>query len=337
MKKKGLVERIVMRDPASEDFSSGKLPENRVKLFSYMLKNKFSKIYLNHLMTALFFLPLVGWGVITIPLSDWIFGLDPREGITHFVEYWFTVYVTAIPLWAIAFVGLSGGLNVVRKLAWSDPVMLRSDFRAGIKSSGGRMALIGLVWGGAFAVMRYAIDWLGFYYRVFDGSYSVVFGVIICLFLTLVLIGLTTYMACMSMQYRVSLAQLAVGAFKLYFSDFFLASGVILACLLPILVLYLLGYAITLLAVYFLLVIILIGIIIIPAFLVCQHSFDRVINKKDYPDYYGRGLSYGSYPVVSDASASLSLPEGDESATDRAGNSYIEKDFERVSDDENRG
>ncbi|MBQ8414283.1 MAG: hypothetical protein IJX58_03445 [Clostridia bacterium] len=336
MRKKGLVERIVMREPASEDFSQSKLPENRRKLFSYMLKNKFSKIYINHLLTSLFFLPLIIWGVLTLSLSDWIFSLDPREGITHFVEYWFTVYVTAIPMWALAFFGLSGGLNVIRKLAWSDPVIIKTDFLAGIKSSGRQMALVGLLWGVAYAIMRYAFDWLGFYYQVFDSSYSVIFGSFICIFLTVILFGLTVYMACMSCQYNVTFLQLAVGAFKLYFSDFFLANGVILASLAPLFVLTLLGYAVTTLIAYLLLVFILIGIMIIPMFLVCQHSFDRVINIKDYPDYYGRGLSYGRYVTEADDSSERKFTENGEAVSDAASNSQVENDFERVSDDENR-
>ena len=114
MKKKGLVEMIVMREPAESDFSSDKFPKNRVKLFSYMLKNKFPKIYKNHWLIAPFFLPLIIWGILTMPYTDWIFSLDAKEGLTHLIEYWFTVYVTEIPLWVIAFVGLSGGLNVLR-------------------------------------------------------------------------------------------------------------------------------------------------------------------------------------------------------------------------------
>ena len=308
MRKKGLVEKTVMSEPASADFSSKQFPENRKKLFLYMLKNKFSKIYKNHLLIALFFLPLICWGVMTMGYTNEIFSLDPKEGITHFFEHWFTVYVTAIPLWAFAFIGIAGGLNVIRKLAWSDPIMLKTDFLQGIKASGKQVALVGLLWGVGYALFRYGFDWLGFYYQVFDDSYSVVFGIFVCLFLLVILIGLTVYMTCMSSIYNVSFSQLLVGAFKLYFSDFFLASGVILLSLLPLFVLMLNGYAISLLIAYLLSVLLLIGIIIIPMFLVCQHSFDRVINKKDYPDYYGRGLSYGQYSR-STANAEEVIPE----------------------------
>jgi hypothetical protein len=270
-----------------------------------------------------------------MPYADWIFSLDAREGITHLFDYWFTVHVTAIPLWTLAFVGLSGGLNVVRKLAWSDPVILRTDFMKGIKSSGKQMALIGLMWGVAYAIVRYAIDWLGFYYKVFDNSYSVVFGIFVCLFLLLTVIGLTVYMCCMASMYNVSMSQLFVGAFKLYFADFFLGTGVILLSISPILILLMLGLAITTLIAYLLSLVLLIGIIIIPIFLVCNHTFDRVINKKDYPSYYGRGLSYGVY-----AERSIDL-HNETSSYDYTENQEIydseeiETNFERVNDDEN--
>ena len=326
MRKKGLVERLVMRDPAREDFSPDKLPKNRKELFSYMLKNKFWKIYKNHLLIALFFIPIIAWGVLTMNYTDYIFKLDPREGITHFFEYWVTVYVTAIPLWAIAFVGLAGGLNVLRKLAWSDPVILKNDFMHGIYASGKQLALVGALWGTAFALIRYAIDWLGFYYQVFDNSYAIVFGIFVCLFVLVLIIGLSVYMTCMSSLYNVNFKQLLLGAFKLYYSDFFLATGVILLCLLPILILMMVGLAITVLIAYLLLLGCLIGFIIIPMFLVCHHTFDRVINKKDYPSYYGKGLSYGVYSSEKVISKSVE-------AIDEEGNSDVENDFERVNDD----
>ena len=328
MRKKGFVERIVMSEPAAEDFSPDKLPKNRTKLFLYMLKNKPLKIYMNHWLTALFFLPLIVWSVLTMRYTDWLFSLSAEEGITHLVEYWFTVYVSAIPLWVIGFVGLSGGLNVLRKLAWSDPVILKTDFLRGIKLSRKQFALVGLLWGIAYAILRYMIDWLGFYYRVFDNSLSSIFGIFLCIILLLVLIGLTVYMCCMSSLYNVTMRQLIVGSFKLYFSDFFLATGVIILSLSPIIFVGLTDYAIAHLVGYFLIFALLLGVMIIPPFLVCQHSFDRVINKKDYPDYYGRGLSFGTYENMEKA-------KSDESLVEKAENNEIETDFERVIDEHN--
>ena len=328
MRKKGLVERILMSEPAEHDFSTDKLPSSRAKLFLYMLKNKFPKIYKNRLCIALFVLPLVACGILTMPYTDWFFSLDAKEGITHLFEYWFTVYVTAIPLWTLAFVGLAGGLNLLRKLAWSDPVVFKSDFLKGVKDSGRQMALIGLVWGIAFAIMRYTIDWLGFYYRVFDNSLAVMFGMFLCYFVLLAVIGYTVYLCCTASLYNVNLTQLLIGAFKLYFTDLPLATGVIVLSLSPILILLLLGYAITSLIAYILTLCLYLGIMIIPMMLVCHHTFDRVINKKDYPDYYGRGLSYGVY--AEEIAANEPTDEYEvESVLE------IENDFERVTDDKN--
>lgn len=329
MRKKGLVERIVMSEPAGEDFSHAKFPDNRAKLFTYMLKNKSFKIYKNHLLMALFFLPLIVWSVLCMGYSDWIFSLDPKEGIAHFVEYWFTVYVSEIPLWSIAFVGLAGGLNVIRKLAWSDPVILKTDFFGGIRASGKQLGLVGLLWGIIFAIIRYAIDWLGFYYQVFDGSYTVAFGIFVCILLLVFAVGYTVYVVCMSSLYNVTFKQLLIGAFKLYFADLFLATGVILASLLPLALVIVSDLAILVLIGYLLLLVLFIGIMIIPPFLVCHHTFDRIINKKDYPDYYGRGLSYGVYKE-SEAPMSIVEDNENESHTEE-----LENDFERVNDDEN--
>lgn len=330
MRKKGLLEKILMREPAKEDFSANKLPANRVKLFSYMITNKFFKIYKNHILTMLFFLPLIIWGVLTMEYTDMVYSLAPKEGITHFIEHWFTVYVTAIPMWVLAFVGLAGGLNVLKKLAWGDPVIFKNDFLRGIKLSGKQLALVGGLWGTAFALIKYAINWLGFYYKVFDDSYSVVFGIFVCLFLLVAAIGYTVYMTCMASMYNVNFKQLLVGSFKLYFADCFLATGVILLSLSPIIILLSIGFAITTLLAYLFAICFLIGIIIIPMFLVCQHTFDRVINKKDYPDFYGRGLSYGSNPQSENT-----FMADDGAECDKTNNNDEEIDFERVNDGEN--
>lgn len=328
MRKKGLVERIVIGEAAESDFSTERFPKNRKRLFLYLIKNKLSKIYKNHLLTALFFLPLICWAIMSMGYSDWFFNLEAKEGLSHLVEYWFTTYVTAIPLWVLAFVGLSGGLNVIRKLAWSDPLIIKTDFFKGIKLSGKQMAIIGLIWGVLFAILRYFIDWLGFYYRVFDDSYSVVFGIFVCIFLILVLIGITSYACCMASIYNVTFKELILGAFKLYFADFFMATGVIILCLLPFLLLNMIGLAITTLISYLISLGLGIGVAIIPPFLVCQHTFDRVINKKDYPGYYGRGLSYGVYNK-GDTNLGTAEDDYDEKICD----SLVEDDFERVEND----
>ena len=253
-----------------------------------------------------------------------IFSLDPREGITLLPEYWVTVYVTAIPLWMLAFVGLSGGLNVLRKLAWSDPVILKHDFIRGIKSSASQMSFVGLFFGIVYALIRYAMDWLGFYYRVFDSSSTVIFGIFVCVFVLLVAIGMTVYMTCMSSLYNVTLRELFVGAFKLYFVDFLPANGVLLLSLLPIVVLFAPDLAITRLVGY-ILILLTVGILIIPMFLMCHHSFDRIINKKDYPDYYGKGLSYGTY--------SAGAEEIVEKSPDQSYKNDEVDGFERVTDE----
>lgn len=328
MRKKSLVERLIMQNPSEKDFSYDKLPSSRRELFSYMLKNKLWRIYTNHLLIVLFFIPLIAWSILTLNYTDYIFNLDPKEGITHFFEYWFTVYVTAIPMWAIAFVGLSGGLNVIRKLAWSDPVVLKIDFLNGIKASGKQLALIGFLWGTAYAIVRYAIDWLGFYYRVFDDSYSVIFAIFVCFFILIMLICLTVYMSCMASQYNVKFNQLTVGAFKLYCSDAFLSTSVTLICLTPIILTAFVDLAISVLIIYALILGLLLGFLIIPPFLVCQHTFDRIINKKDYPNYYGKGLSYGTYNSQREV---LDIEDIEEENIETI---EAENDFERINDDE---
>jgi hypothetical protein len=127
-------------------------------------------------------------------------------------------------------------------------------------------------------------------------------------------------------------SQLLVGSFKLYFTDFFMANGVILVCLAPILILMLSGYAIMVLILYLLLAFLLIGVMMVPLLLVCHHTFDRVINKKDYPAFYGRGLSYGEYALSENG---IFNDKGCDFVDENGAKTFIENDFERVIDEDN--
>ncbi len=282
---------------------------------------------------ALFFLPLIIWQVLTMEYTDWVFRLAPEEGITHLFDYWLTVYGTAVPLWALAFVGIAGGLFVVRKLAWGEPVMLKSDFWKGVKSSGKQIALIGLLWAVAYSLIRCAMDWLGFYYQVFDDSVVAVFGIFVCCFLMITLIGMTVYMVNMASLYNVTWKQLLVGSFKLYLTDFFRSTGIILLSLLPLVVLLMIDLAFTTLMAYFLTLTLFIGIMMIPLFLVCQKSFDNAINKKDYPDYYRKGLAREADACGGVQPADLVAETDWMRETVRK--ETVEDDFERVTDHEN--
>ena len=101
----------------------------------------------------------------------------------------------------------------------------------------------------------------------------------------------------------------------------------ILLSLLPIAILFITDFAIVVLLVYLLLLGLLIGLLIIPPFLMCQHTFDRIINKKDYPAFYGKGLSYGVY----ENKETLEISKGVEEIIDT---NETENDFERVNDEQ---
>ncbi len=44
MRKKGLIEKLVMGTPAEYDYSARNMQKNRLSLFFYMMQNKFFKI-----------------------------------------------------------------------------------------------------------------------------------------------------------------------------------------------------------------------------------------------------------------------------------------------------
>ena len=74
MKKKGLVEQVVLGKVKDKDFTVNDLPANRFQLFRFLMRNKLRQLYCNHLLSALFFIPLLAWAVLCISYTDLTFG-----------------------------------------------------------------------------------------------------------------------------------------------------------------------------------------------------------------------------------------------------------------------
>ena len=152
-KKKGIVEKALLGTPKEKDFTSADLPANRVKLLGYLLRNRLRVLYCNHLLTALFFLPLIAWAILSMNYLNEVFTQgDTLQQMSNLPYATAVVYGTAIPLWIVAFVGMAGGLYVTRRYCWGLPVNLRTHFSQGLKQSAKQFSLLGLVFGAAYAL-----------------------------------------------------------------------------------------------------------------------------------------------------------------------------------------
>lgn len=158
----GFINRLVAGSEKSEGYARASLPSNRWELFWDIFKGRFGKLIIINFLTLLFFIPLVavigfryvslvsygtlypfgaGFGVgYQAPIS--MSGLAESIVFTSNVSSFLFLPIALI----IAFIGLSGGLYVMRNLAWTEGVFIANDFWRGIKQNAKQFVIIAVVY-----------------------------------------------------------------------------------------------------------------------------------------------------------------------------------------------
>ena len=333
-KRKGIVEKALLGTPKEKDFTSADLPANRVKLLGYLLRNRLRVLYCNHLLTALFFLPLIAWAILSMNYLNEVFTQgDTLQQMSNLPYATAVVYGTAIPLWIVAFVGMAGGMYVTRRYCWGLPVNLRAHFSQGLKQSAKQFSLLGLVFGAAYALVMFCLRWLSLYAQLNGADMLTAMGAACLAVLSLVFCGVTMFALCMSSLYNVSFGRLYINSFKLFFKTFWLSAALLIAGLLPSLALFCVPLVFTQLVGYCLVFVVQPGWAMLLWTLCCHSAFDKYVNAKDYPDYYGKGLKYGKRePVV--PPQQTEQPQAEQPSAGHASADEVETDFEKPSEEE---
>lgn len=323
MRKKGLVEKVVIGNPSDKDFTANDLPANRWQLMGFLLRNRLRQLYCNHLLTALFFIPLLAWWVLTMGYAELTFSSGtPLEQLTRLPYYTAVVYGTALPFWMLAFYGLSGGMFVTRKLCWGEPVVLSVHFKQALKQSGRQFAFTGLVTGVVWMLVAFATRWLTLYSLAYGADFLTATGTGCLVVVSVVAGGITMFAVSMSSLYNVSFARLYLNSFKLYFSTFLRSSAVLLCSIALPLVLCAIPLVLTQLIAVCMIFVVQVGWFMLLATLVCHSAFDKYINAKNYPDFYKKGLRYGK---VTENKPAVEVSSEDVNDSDET-----EQDFEKL-------
>lgn len=149
--KKGFISRLIEGPERAEGYARSTLPGNRWELGWDIFKTNMSKLIGLNLLMLVFFLPLLALVFLRYlnvtylssqtPFSQNVgFGYPAFPGMSGLTEY---IYLSAntqafifLPIAAaIAAVGLSGGMYVMRNFVWAEGVSVGTDFWAGIKKN----------------------------------------------------------------------------------------------------------------------------------------------------------------------------------------------------------
>ncbi len=147
--KKGLVARWLEGKERSEEYARSTLPTNRWSLFWDIMKGRFGKLVIVNLLVLLTFLPLIAlfvWRYLLVlvqgatgPYGGGLGVLYPMiPDITGTAEMSMLridllIYALLIPAAAIASIGISGGMYIIRNMIWTEGIFVANDFWRGVK------------------------------------------------------------------------------------------------------------------------------------------------------------------------------------------------------------
>ncbi len=146
---KGMIARWLEGKERSEDYARSTLPTSRWSLFWDILKGRFSKLVLVNLMVLVTALPialLIFWRMMLVmsegasdvyggglgmayPMIPSVIGVVESK----LMQIDLMVFGLMIPASAIAAVGLSGGLYIIRNMVWTEGIFVANDFWRGVK------------------------------------------------------------------------------------------------------------------------------------------------------------------------------------------------------------
>ena len=132
--RKGFVARWLEGKERSEEYARSTLPTSRWGLFWDILKGRFGRMVITNLLVFVTFLPLIAilvwrWLIVGTQGFSGPFGGGLGAGFPADLLF----YGLLIPAMAIAGLGISGGMYIVRNMIWTEGIFVANDFVRGIK------------------------------------------------------------------------------------------------------------------------------------------------------------------------------------------------------------
>lgn len=264
-----------------------KLPTNRLDQFGDIMRFDWRSVMLLSIISSIFFLPLVIWMFISTTVDSALYAdmlnATQEEAVkiadelkTHSYINW----AVNIPLIAIAFMGLSGLIEILKKIAWGANVEKVSDYFKSVKKNLVSSLILGIIYG----LICGAIVTSNLFFNE-----SVIWNII-----GFTIIGLASLFFIYALMLNVFYKQTV---FNLLFNSFIftvIRMPVNLICLafilLPIVMLFFLPSILAVSLCCLIYLFIWLGMGMLSFVLNGCSAFDKHINKELYPDVYRKGL-----------------------------------------------
>lgn len=284
-----LSKKILFGDDDGKDFTNANLPKSRKKQFLYLLKTRFNKLFYINLLVLLFALPLMLWHTLCLTYS-FSFGDITAENIGRYMS--FIVYYKAIPnvfLTIVAFLGVAGGLHIIRLISWGEPISLIKTFFRGIKLSIRQFTIIGFIAGIVAAIYDFAFTMVS--YTAGDSPF--VTGMSFCglLLSAIIMFSISVFLLTLCSTYNIKLTTALKNSIILFVKNIFGTLKTLCITILPIAIIFAVGNIYLDLIAQVVLGLFGFSYCIMKISLYTNEFYDEYINIKDYPEFYRKGLA----------------------------------------------
>lgn len=280
---------ILFGNDNNKKFTEQDLPGNRREQFIYLIRTRFSRLFGVNLLVFLFALPLIVWQVLCLAYS-----LSLGEiGVENFGQYFHHLlyYKSSLGLLLSipAAYGIAGGIYTVRLMSWGEPISLFRTFFKGIRLNLWQFTLFGILYGLFVGVYDAAVALLSFAYSGTDfARVALHFGLILS---AVLLISVAAFLIPLCSTYSIRTATAVKSSIGLVGKTMLKTLGVLCISVFPFAVMLAFGNVAVIFIAIALLFVFGFSYVIMVISLYTNSIFDEVINARDYPDYYRRGLS----------------------------------------------
>ena len=266
------------------------LPINYWQLFKFTYRTNLTLIFKVSIMLAIFAIPLFTAlyfrGVIVTGITKQSAPADLVKNVMSF-QGWYGFVVLASFL--ILSIGICGVAYAMKRQLRNEGVMFLRDFRTGIKKHCLSFLGITLLYLGFLSVLNYILNLFWFksevpYYSIF---------LVIFIIISVLVFMMWTLAVMINMNYTCGFFMLIKSSFLLTFARFPHLLLSLVCTISPLIVTVTIGYVPVLFAAMLLYVMIGFGHSTLLISLINFYIFDELINKRQFPEAYRKGLFAG--------------------------------------------
>lgn len=265
------------------------LPVNRIQLFQFTYKTHLMFLIKLSLLLFCFAIPLLVVIILRGGAEQVLWKSVGNEISEEIVQLYFSQSIFLdlfyIPCFLIMGCGLTGAYSLMKRYTFGEGYLFKEDFFQGIKENGRECGMVTL----CFSVVFYLVStsknlislWNFNYYIGIVVFESIWKGILLCAYI---------FSLCQIVIYRNMIFRTMKNAVLFTFAELPKIAGIMAVTYLPLVLCFWVSSVIVVSIGLFIYLVIGFGNAVLVTTLYCQSCFDRMVNKRFYPELYRKGL-----------------------------------------------